>query len=387
MDTNEPQNENDKTDRIEESDQPLATTESVQSDDSNSETLKTPPKRKRKLSIILVTIALLIGAATTVYCVMDGNRYESTDDAYIDGHVISISPQVSALVAAIHFDDNQYVHKGDLLVELDPKDYQIALNQAQGAEASAKGKLEQARTGVITAESAVTQAQAGMDSAHAVFENANHALKRYQGLSVQARSQQDIDTAVANRKTAAASVEQAKAQLQSAKSQVAAAKASVIAADGDYQKAQADSKRAETNLSYCRIVAASDGRITNKAVDPGAYVTPANPLFQIVSSKVWVIANFKETQLNHMRPGQPVKVTVDAYPSLALKGKVDSIQAATGSRISVIPAENATGNFVKVVQRVPVKITIDNDMSSDRTHFLSPGMSVEPKVYVHGAGI
>lgn len=358
-----------------------------QANGNSPETVKTSPKRKHRLRFILITLALLIGVATTVYCVRIFDRYESTDDAYIDGHVISISPQVPALVAAIHFDDNQYVHKGDLLLELDPKDYQIALNQARGAESAAKGRLEQAHTGVVTAESAVNQAQAAVDSAQAVLENAKHTLKRYQGLSVQARSQQDIDTAIANRKTAAASVEQARAQLQSAKSQVASARASVIAADGDFQKAQADTRRAETNLGYCRIVAASDGRITNKAVDPGAYVTPANPLFQIVSSNVWVIANFKETQLNHMRPGQPVKVTVDAYPNLALKGKVDSIQAATGSRISVIPAENATGNFVKVVQRVPVKITLDGNTSSDRTRILSPGMSVEPKVYVHGTGI
>ena len=132
------------------------------------------------------------------------------------------------------------------------------------------------------------------------------------------------------------------------------------------------------DLDHCRILAAADGRIAGKAVDPGAYVTPANPLFQIVPTQVWVVANFKETQLRHMRPGQPVKVAVDAYPNLDLTGKVDSIQSGTGSRFSVIPAENATGNFVKVVQRVPVKILLDQTGLDQ----LAPGMSVEPKVRV-----
>jgi membrane fusion protein (multidrug efflux system) len=165
--------------------------------------------------------------------------------------------------------------------------------------------------------------------------------------------------------------------------QVTSAKASVTAAAGDYQKAQADTQRAQVNLGYCRIVAPTDGRITNKAVDAGTYVTPSGALFEIVPSDVWVVGNFKETQLNYMQPGQSVTVTVDAYPDMALHGKVDSIQSGTGSRFSVIPAENATGNFVKVVQRVPVKITLDGDPNADSKLLLSPGMSVEPDVRVH----
>ena len=206
------------------------------------------------LRFILAAVTLITGIAGGAYYFRNIEPYESTDDAYIDGHVISISPQVAALVAAIHIDDNQYVHKGDLLVELDPTDYEVALNQARGAEASAKGKLEQSRAGVDTAESAVVQARAAVESSQATLENANHALKRYEGLSTQARSQQDVDTATANRKTAAAGVEQAKAQLQAAQSQVISAKANVIAADGDFRKARADTNRAEVNLGYCRIV-------------------------------------------------------------------------------------------------------------------------------------
>jgi membrane fusion protein (multidrug efflux system) len=336
-------------------------------------------RSRRRMAAFLAGGLLLAGAASAAYYLRLVAPFESTDDAFIDGHVIGISPQVSGRVAAIHVDDNQTVRQGDLLVELDPTDYQVALDQARGAEAAAKGKLEQARAGVDAAASAVAEAQAALHSVQATVENVDRELQRQEGVTARARSQKDLDGAVANHKTAGAALERAAAQRQTALAQVASARASVIAADGDYQKAQADTRRAEVNLGYCRITAATDGRITGKAVDPGAYVTPANPLFQIVPAQVWVVANFKETQLRDMRPGQPVTVSVDAYPDLALTGRVNSIQSGTGSRFSVIPTENATGNFVKVVQRVPVKILLDDAGG----HLLAPGMSVEPKVRIH----
>jgi membrane fusion protein (multidrug efflux system) len=338
-----------------------------------------PPARSRtRLLALLAAGLLVVAAAGTAYYLRGVAPFESTDDAFIDGPVIGISPQVPGLVAAVHFSDNQVVHKGDLLVDLDPTDYQVALSQARGAEASAKGKLEQARAGVDAAISAVAENAAASRSFQATYENARRDLQRQQGLEERSRSQKELDAADANRKTAAAALDRAQAQGRTAQAQVASARASVTAAEGDYLKAQADTRRAEVNLGYCRIVAAADGRITGKAVDPGAYVTPANPLFQLVPTQVWVIANFKETQLKHMHPGQTVAVTVDAYPRLALTGRVDSIQSGTGSRFSVIPAENATGNYVKVVQRVPVKITLDGPASG----LLAPGMSVEPRVRV-----
>jgi membrane fusion protein (multidrug efflux system) len=338
----------------------------------------TATRSRLRLAGFLAAGLVLAGAAGTAYYTRLVAPYESTDDAFIDGHVVGITPQVSGRVTAIHVDDNQTVHKGDLLVELDPTDYQVALEQARGAEAAAKGKLEQARAGVDAAASAVAEAQAALHSVQATVENADRELKRQQGLDARARSQKDLDTAVVNHKTAAAALERAAAQRQTALAQVASARASVIAADGDHQKAQADTRRAEVNLGYCRITAAADGRVTGKAVDPGAYITPANPLLQIVPAQVWVVANFKETQLRGMHPGQPVTVSIDAYPDLALTGWVDSIQSGTGSRFSVIPAENATGNFVKVVQRVPVKILLDGTGG----RLLAPGMSVEPKVRI-----
>jgi len=345
-----------------------------------------PPEPKKPGSkrwlIVAIPLALILIAGALFYYVTEVAPFETTDDAFIDGQVISIRAQVSAIAAAVHVDDNQMVHKGDLLVELDPTDYQVVLNQMRGAESAARGRLEQARAGISSAQSAVAQQRANLDAARATLQNAEHSLARYEGLDPQARSQSDVDSAIANRATAAAQVEVANAQLKSAEVQVISAQANVAAAEGDAQKAAADTKRAEVNLSYCRIRATADGRITNKAVDPGEYVTSANPLFTIVPLNVWVTANFKETQLTHMAAGQPVTLKVDAYPDLALRGTINSIQSGTGSRFSIIPAENATGNFVKVVQRVPVKITLDRDALADPKRVLAPGMSVEPRVRV-----
>ena len=341
-----------------------------------------PFYRQRAFRILIVVVAVL-GVAGAIYAVYAHN-YEETDDAFVDGHIVPISPQVPALVAAIHIDDNQLVHKGDLLVELDPTDYQVMLAQSQGSEASSQGKLEQARSQVPAAQAQVSQAQAELDSAKVNFDNTDRDLKRFQGLDERAKSQQQLDNATAAQKSAQAAVEQAEAKLTSAVSQVETAKANVIAAQGDLQKAQADTRRAEVNLGYCRIVAPEDGRITNKNVDPGMYVTTSTQLLQLVPAQVYITANYKETQLDRMQPGQSVSIHVDAFPERELHGTVQSIQSGTGSRFSIIPAENATGNFVKVVQRVPVKILFDNDPNGDPKQQLSPGMSVEPTVHVGG---
>ena len=339
-----------------------------------------PLLRRPGFVIFLLILAALAIAGGVYYAY--SRQFEETDDAFIDGHTIPINPQVPALVKVIHIDDNVQVRKGDLLVELDPTDYQVAVAQMQGAEAAAKGKLEQAAAGVPAAESAVKEAQAAVDSAQVNFTNADDDLRRYNGLDDRAKSRQQSDNATAAQKRANADLEQARAKLVTARSQVTSARANVTAADGDLQKAAADTAKATTNLGYCRITAPTDGRITTKAVDPGMYVTTATQLFQIVPADVWVVANFKETQLTHMQPSQPVTISVDAYPDRDFHGTVQSIQSGTGSRFSVIPAENATGNFVKVVQRVPVKITFDGDANTDPKHLLAPGMSVQPKVRI-----
>jgi membrane fusion protein (multidrug efflux system) len=343
---------------------------------------KKPPLYKKPafiITAIIVTIVLIIGGII-LWLIL--RQFVSTDDAYIDGHVMQVSPQISALTLALHIDDNQLVHKGDLLIELDPTDYQVALEQAQAQVFSAQGRLAQAQAQIGTAQAAVIQAVAQVDAAQVQFENAARDLKRYQNVDARARSQQQLDNALTAQKNAAAQLEQARARKISADANVTSAKASVKAALGELQTSDANQKRAEVNLSYCKIFAPADGRVTQRTVEIGNYVAPGQALFMLVNPNVWVTANFKETQLKRMRPGQPVTIKVDAFPGIKWRGHVDSIQAGSGSRFSVLPAENATGNFVKIVQRVPVKIVFDHDANTNDAPMLSPGLSVIPRVKV-----
>jgi membrane fusion protein (multidrug efflux system) len=340
------------------------------------------PRGRRRLLIALAILLVTGGAVAGIAYWIHGQHYESTDDATLEGHVIPISTQVAATVLAVHALDNQVVRKGDVLVDLDPTDYQVAVEQAKGSLAAMEGKLSEARTKIAAAEAQRDEAKAQLDAAQTNFENADNDLKRYQSLDERARSKEQLDNAISAQKSGQAAVEQAKAKVAIAQSQIATAQATVLAAQGDVEKARADLRRAKINLGYCQIKASEDGRITRKSVEPGAYVTPGEALLAIVPTEVWVVANFKETQLTYMRPGQPVIVHLDAYPGYDFKGHVDSIQSGTGARFSMLPAENATGNFVKIVQRVPVKIILDADPNGDPSRSLVPGMSVEAEVHV-----
>ena len=342
-----------------------------------------PPRRSRKPIVlgVLLTVAVVAGLVTTLWLV-HASGYESTDDAAIDGHVVTISPQVSAAVKAVHIDDNTFVRKGDPMVDLDPTDYQVALDQATATEQAQAGKVTQAETEIESAKATREAAAADVEVAQANADNAHADFGRYVALSNRtpgAVSKMQFDQSTSAEAGAAASVKQAKAKLAQAVSAIATKQAMLVAAQGDVAKARADVHRARVNLDYCTIVAPADGRVTRKNVEPGSYVQTGEQLFAVVPTNVWVVANFKETQLDRMRKDQPVTISVDAYPGLTLHGHVDSFQAGTGSRFSMLPAENATGNYVKVVQRVPVKILLDG-YAFDRDHPLSPGMSVEPEV-------
>jgi membrane fusion protein (multidrug efflux system) len=340
------------------------------------------PAFKRPAVIISVSVVLIILIVGGLLYYLHARHFESTDDAYIDGHVTQISPQVSAPVRVLHIDDNQLVHKGDLLVELDPIDYQVALAQAQAQRVAAQGRLSQAEAQVGAAKAAVIQAAAQIDTAQITFDNATRELKRYQEVDERARSRQILDNVTAAQANAQAQLKDAQAHKTSAEASVTTAEAAVKAADGEVRTADASVKHAEVNLSYCRICAPSEGRVTQRTIEAGTYVQTGQALFSLVAPEVWITANFKETQLQHMRPGQPVTVRIDAFPGTTFSAKVDSIQAGSGSRFSVLPAENATGNFVKVVQRVPVKIVFDQRPNQDTDRLLSPGLSVIPKVRV-----
>jgi membrane fusion protein (multidrug efflux system) len=340
-------------------------------------------KRRRKpvlLGIVLTIVA--IGLAIGIYEWVYWSHFVSTDDAFIEGHVVSISPQIPAKVLAVHTDDNQLVNKGDLLVDLDPTDYDVAVAQAQATLRAMTGKAGEAKAEIDSAKASLDEAKAEVDVNRANLANAAADLKRYQDLQQKnpgAVSKQQFDQATAAQASNFAQVKQAEAKEKKAEADVTTAQATAQAADGDRQKAEADLRKAVVNLSYCRITAPEAGRVTRKNVEPGSYVQAGEQLFAIVPNNVWVVANFKETQLSKMKLGDSVKVTVDAYPGMELQGRVSSFQFGTGSRFSVLPAENATGNFVKVVQRLPTKIVLDN-VPNDPNRPLALGMSVEPEV-------
>ena len=271
-------------------------------------------------------------------------------------------------------------------MELDPTDYQVAVDQAKGNENASAGRLEQVKAQVASSRAARDESKASLDAANIAFYNSDKDLKRYEALDDRARSKQQYDNAVTAQKNAIAQVDVAKARLASAESQIAVSVANVTAAEGEYENAVANRRQAEVNLGYCHITAPGtlrdSARVTTKNVEAGMYAAAGTPLFALVEEHVWVVANYKETQLTNMRLNQPVTLEIDAYPDQKFNGHIDSIQAGSGSRFSVLPAENATGNYVKVVQRVPVKIVFEEGQTKDPNRVLVPGMSVTPYVKI-----
>lgn len=354
-------------------------------DDSNGDG-KTRKKPGKKPLIILAVVVILLAIVAFIWWFATRNEI-TTDDAYTDGNAITMAPKVSGYVVQLAVNDNVYVHKGDLLVVIDKRDYQAQVDQAQAQVGLAKAQLNAALVQLDIARvqypAQYRQAQAQTSSAEANFRQAQAAYVRQHTVDQRATSQQNIDTADAQRQSANASVEQARAQQQTASlvpQQIRQTAATVEERRQQVEQADAQLEQAQLNLSYCEVRSPSDGWITRRNVQLGSFLQAGVSLFAIVTPQVWVTANFKESQLERMRPGDKVKVEVDAYPKLALHGHIDSVQLGSGSRFSAFPAENATGNFVKIVQRVPVKIIIDDGLPRDQP--LGLGLSVTPKVYL-----
>ena len=362
-------------------DQSPPANEEKQDDKADDGQPKGPPKKplyKRPLFWIIVGASILVVGVGVLIWWLAVRYHVTTDDAFITAHSTTVSSRVAGHVIRVYVDDNQDVKKGDVLVELDPTDFQQALAGDQASLASAKAQLTQAQAQVSSAEAQVAQAQADVSSAEASADQAQSDLDRYlnvQSTDARAVSRQQVDQARANARTTAAQLSANRKKVASAESQVNVAQAQIGAAQAAVQKAQSDVENAQLQLSYTRILAADDGQVTNRSVEVGNYVTPGQALMALVPRNVWVTANYKETQLKNLRVGQPVKIHIDAY-GIDLPGQVQSIQAGSGAAFSLLPPENATGNYVKVVQRVPVKITFERlpDVK------LSPGMSVEPTI-------
>src|SRR5450631_4032837 len=380
-----------------------------------------------RIALAIGAIVLLV-AGIFIYRYL--GSYESTDDAQVDGHINSISARVSGHVVKLNVEDNQPVQAGTVLVEIDPADYQVALDSAQADFADAKAKAIAAGVDVpitsVNTSSQLSSTQAGADSARAGIQaarqqadaakaqlqeaeannvKAQNDLVRYKQLvDKQEISQQQYDGATATSKASAAGVEAARASADAAQQQVTQAQGKLVQAQAnrnyantapkqmeitraratsalaEAQRKKADLDQAALNLQYTKIVAPVNGIVSNRSVEVGQNVAPGQELMKVINlDDVWITANFKETQLRKMKVGQRVTIDVDAN-GRSYNGKIDSVAGASGARFSLLPPENATGNYVKVVQRIPVKIVLDPGANND--HQLRPGMSVTPKAWI-----
>jgi membrane fusion protein, multidrug efflux system len=355
----------------------MTTTEAPET--SSKKTIPPPTGSRRRLPIIIAAILVVI-LGVILYYFFFVAPYESTDDAFIDGHAIAIAPQVAGRVARLLVNDNQDVKKGDTLVEIDSRDYETKLAQARANLAAARSRLEQAKAQLTVDQAKTEEERANVVATEADATRAQADLKRYQAVESRAVSQSQIDLATAQAQSTTAQVDVARSKQQAAEAQAGFSKVSIETAMADVAQNEALLHQAELDVSYAKLTAPEDGRVTHRAVEAGNYVQIGQALLAIVPHDVWITANFKETQLTYMKPGQPVSVKMDAFPQLKFKAHVDSLQAGTGAQFSLLPPENAAGNYVKVVQRVPVKIVFDE--IPDPTIILPLGASVVPKVKV-----
>jgi membrane fusion protein (multidrug efflux system) len=344
----------------------------------------------------LVGIGLvLVLAVVLLYFFAQSMSYESTDDAFIDGHISNAAPKIAGRIDKVFINDNQLVKKGDPIVEIDPRDYDAQLKQKQAALESTKAQAAAAQAGVEQQIARVKSLQATLDqdkadqrSSEAQADQTADNLRRQQDLyDHHVVSIQDLTNSQDSNRSAQANVDSAKMKVLSAEAQISAGQAEVrtFAALLQYvlaqqQENEANVETAELNDSYTKVFAPESGRVTRKSVEPGDYVQAGQNLLALIPSNIWVTANFKENQLRLMRPGQPVEIQVDALGGQKFKGHIDSIQMGSGAAFSLLPPENATGNYVKVVQRVPVKIRFDSVPEVGLP--LGPGESVVPTVKV-----
>ena len=344
------------------------------------------PKKKKShkgliIGGIVAVVLLAIGLAVGIPWYIESQHWATTDDAFVDTHAELVAPRVSGRVSKVLVDDNQTVKAGDTLVVIDPSDFQAMLDQARAAVLQAQAQLAQSKAQLTVTKANAEQAKAQVEVAQTDFDNAETNLKRYQNLSDQAVSRQTLTNAEAAAKSAGASLQSSQKQAAAAEAQVGFVDSQIQAAEAGIKSAEARLEQAQLQLDYTTVRAMVDGRVTRKSVTPGNYATTGTQLMAIVPQEVWVTANYKETELSDMRVGQSVDISVDAISGHTFHGKVQSIQSGTGARFSLLPPQNATGNYVKVVQRIPVKITFD-DTTGEMYQRLSPGMSVVPSVRI-----
>lgn len=308
----------------------------------------------------LVPAIIIFVAIVSYFAIMNASKYESTEDAYVETHTIQIAPKVTGQVVEMYVKDNQKVKEGDLVAEIDPTDYKVKLAEISARYDSKLLKQKGAKATFEAANSEITLAKKNLDRYTELYKSG-------------AASKLEYDNAKTSYDKAQASLTEAHENLLS--------KDNNRVANADLKELAALKKQAELNLSYTKIYAPQSGTVTNKSIEKGAYVQEGQPLFVIVPDDVWVVANFKENQLRYMKTGQNVEIKIDTYPDKFFKGKIDSIQRISGAKSSLFPPENAVGSFVKIVQRIPVKIVFTEGIDPN-VYTIVPGMSAEPRVLV-----
>jgi len=287
-------------------------------------------------------------------------KYQSTDDAYVESHMIQIAPKVTGQITELYIKDNQKIKEGDIVAKIDDEDYIIRFNQADA-------EYKKALAGQNIA-------LANLSAANSEIQTAETDLKRYEKLYESgAVSKQTLDNARTR-------LDGVKAKYRSADESVFSNGGNTVA-DENLKVLKAKRDKAELDLKNTKVIAPNNGTVTNKRAEKGAYAVTGSPLFVLVSDEVWIVANFKENQVGKMKEGQPVEIKIDTYPNKTFKGKIDSIQRASGAKSSLFPPENAVGSFVKIVQRIPVKIVFDEEINPEEFNIVA-GMSVVPKVKI-----
>lgn len=331
------------------------------------------------LLILLIAVPLVAGIG---YWLVDRQQYETTDDAYLQSNIVLISPRVQGYVTQVAVNDNQAVKQNDVLVTIDDRDYQARVIQAEANVSAEIAHIQRLRAMKTSQRAHVETAGANIAAVQARREHIQKDLERFQNLIDRgSAARQSLDKVESESKQAAAELRGSQSAANAEHTQLATLDIEITETEARLENAKAQLSLAEIDLEHTRIKAPIDGVIGNRGVQLGQLVRPGVALASLVqNSKIWVEANFKETQLQHMRLGQPVTIKVDAYPDLELTGKVDSFSPASGSEFSILPEENATGNFTKIVRRVPVKVVFD---ASENIQLLRPGLSAEVKVNVH----
>ncbi|MBA8913916.1 HlyD family secretion protein [Methylorubrum thiocyanatum] len=323
---------------------------------------------------------LALGVAVYFYWLINLHPYETTDDAFVDARSFTVAPKVGGYVVAVPVTDNQHVRAGDTLFQIDPRDYRVALEQAEAQVQAAQASIRNVDAQIEAQKAQVEAAKAQVETAQAALTFAEEDADRYRKLAERgAGTIQQSQSSTSTLEQRQASLANAKANVVAAQKQIGSLQAQRASAEAQRAQAEAQRDQARLNLGYTTVTAAQGGRVVRLTGAVGEYAQAGQSLSMFVPDEIWVTANYKETQITDMRPGQPVDITIDAYPNRRITGRIASVQPGSGTAFSLLPAQNATGNYVKVTQRIPVKIVVDN-WPSDVA--IGPGMSVVPRAHV-----